>query len=215
MQSRWANWLCVAGLALTGCASTHIYALPASGAQGQSTFDPLVACAGARNLQSQRQPNGVDIKVDDGSFIRFALDDSGQYGMGTMLDDAATPKGERKAKLQMLKDTGDALYACATQPGGPPAQASAAPAQGVAPVQGAAPPASEACDRLDRCYVEIATSLCEARDPHCKDHFHSKIHGDPTACQVTLQNLPMMIAPMQRAKPNWQMPAVCLQDGVH
>ena len=212
MQKRWAGWLSVLGMAVTGCASTHMYALPMSGSQAQGTLDPLIACAGARNMESHRQDNGVDIKVEDGSFVRFAINGSGEFAMGTLVE-SSVPSGERKGKSEMLKARGDELYACATQ-SGTPAQANNGTATG--PVVTAAPvkhSESEACNQLDRCYVEIATSLCEAKDAHCNNHFHQKIQADPTACQITLQNLPMMIAPMQKAKPNWQMPAVCMQHG--
>lgn len=212
MQNRWVGWLPVLGMAVTGCASTQMYALPMQGAQAQSTFDPLVACAGARNLQSQRQSDAVDVKVEEGAFLRFAVGADGSYAMGTRVNDSV-PASQRKAKLDMLKSRGDELYACATQSATPAPQAGAEPV----PLQpGAAPQAmgGGACDRLDRCYVEIAKSLCEAKDPRCTEHFHNKIEGDVTACQVTLNHLPDMIAPMRHAKPNWQIPAVC-SDTIH
>lgn len=106
------------------CGTARTYAVPVAGAQMQGEYQPLLACASARNMEAHQVGEVVQVKVDELSWLEYGVDAQSNGYMSVRVDDSKVQGGDLEAKVASSKKIGDDLMSCAS---GSAPMASAAP----------------------------------------------------------------------------------------
>jgi hypothetical protein len=199
----------------SACGASRHYALPVSATQASSTYSPIISCAGERNLESNKLEDGVQVWLDDASWVSYGIDVNGGFAMMVVIDDKKVPKPLHDQKFNEARTKGDEIWQCAQSGLSAPAPAPApAPTPAAAPAPAPAANVVDDCSRLISCQAALVNALCQAGDPGCKASFEVKVSGnDASLCRDALANMGTVVAPFRMLNPAFQMPAECSAGG--
>jgi hypothetical protein len=113
---------------LCGCKTVRVY--PLAGPQGDLTalFEPLIACAGAGQLEHRLKSDALHVQVKPGIWAQFTPRRSA-YTLVLVVDDGSSG-GDREGNIDAAKRKSEALFACARGAEPPAAAEPMVPAAG-------------------------------------------------------------------------------------
>lgn len=103
--------------ALTGCKTVRMYPLAGPSADPTALFDPISACADAKQLGHSRHLDVLQVEVRPGTWAQFTP--RGDMLTLVVIVDDGSMGGDREGRAEFAKRTAEGLYACAIKPVAP------------------------------------------------------------------------------------------------